>query len=103
MLIRPCDRIPPDGVIVEGESAIDEAPVTGESVPKRKGPEDQVYAGTINQDAMLKVRVTATAQDNTIALVIKLVEEAQETKAPTQRFIDSFSKYYTPAVMILAL
>ena len=103
VLIRPGDRIPADGVIVEGESAIDEAPVTGESVPKRKGPDDQVFAGTINQDAVLKVRVTAAAQDNTIARVIKLVEEAQDAKAPTERFIDSFSKYYTPAVMVFAL
>lgn len=103
VLIRPGDRIPADGVIVEGESAIDEAPVTGESVPKRKGPDDQVFAGTINQDAVLKVRVTAAAQDNTIARVIKLVEEAQEAKAPTERFIDSFAKYYTPGVMLFAL
>lgn len=103
VLIRPGDRIPADGVIVEGESAIDEAPVTGESVPKRKGPDDQVFAGTINQDAVLKVRVTAAAQDNTIARVIKLVEEAQDAKAPTERFIDSFAKYYTPGVMLFAL
>ncbi|MBP2160472.1 MULTISPECIES: heavy metal translocating P-type ATPase [Asticcacaulis] len=101
-VIRPGDRVPADGLIIDGESSIDEAPVTGESVPKRKGVDDQVYAGTINQDAVLKVRVTAAAQDNTIARIITLVEEAQESKAPTARFIDRFSRYYTPGVMVFA-
>ena len=100
ILVRPGDRIPADGEIVEGQSAIDEAPVTGESVPKRKGPGDMVFAGTINADAVLRVRVTAAANDNTIARVVKLVEEAQESKAPTERFIDQFSRYYTPAVLV---
>lgn len=102
ILVRPGDRIPADGTIIEGSSAIDEAPVTGESVPKRKGEGDDVFAGTINTDAVLRVRVTATAADNTIARVVKLVEEAQESKAPTERFIDRFSRYYTPGVMIVA-
>ena len=74
-------------------SAIDEAPVTGESVPKRKGVGDTVFAGTINADAALRIRVTAAAADNTIARVVRLVEEAQESKAPTERFIDRFSRY----------
>lgn len=100
ILVRPGDRMPADGEIIEGESAIDEAPVTGESVPKRKGPGDMVFAGTINADAVLRVRVTAAARDNTIARVVKLVEEAQESKAPTERFIDQFSRYYTPAVLV---
>lgn len=99
ILVRPGDRVPADGEIVEGESAIDEAPVTGESVPRRKGPGASVFAGTINADAVLRVRVTAAASDNTIARVVKLVEEAQESKAATERFIDSFSRYYTPAVL----
>lgn len=103
ILVRPGDRVPADGTILSGETAIDESPVTGESVPKRKGPDDQVYAGTINQDAAMRVRVTATAQDNTISRIIQLVEEAQESKAPTERLIDSFSKYYTPAVMVVAI
>ena len=100
ILVRPGDRIPADGQILEGESAIDEAPVTGESVPKRKGAGDAVFAGTINTDTVLQVRVTAAAADNTIARIVKLVEEAQESKAPTERIIERFSRYYTPAVLV---
>jgi Cd2+/Zn2+-exporting ATPase len=99
--VRPGDPVPADGVIVSGESAIDEAPVTGESTPKRKGEGDTVFAGTINTDGSLRVRVTAEAQDNTIARVVRLVEEAQEAKAPTERFIDRFSRYYTPVVLVV--
>jgi Cd2+/Zn2+-exporting ATPase len=102
ILVRPGDRISADGTVVSGESAIDEAPVTGESVPVRKGVDDTVFAGTVNGDAALRVRVTAAAQDNTIARVVRLVEEAQESKAPTERFIDRFSKYYTPGVVVVA-
>lgn len=102
ILIRPGDRIPADGVIISGESAIDEAPVTGESTPIRKGVEAIVFAGTVNGDAALRVRVTAAVADNTIARVVKLVEEAQESKAPTERFIDRFSRYYTPGVVVVA-
>ncbi len=103
VLVRPGDRVPADGEVVSGESAVDEAPVTGESVPKRKSAGDSIYAGTINQDGALRVRVTAAAADNTIARIVALVEEAQESKAPTERFIDRFSRYYTPGVMIVAL
>lgn len=102
ILVRPGDRISADGVILSGESAINEAPVTGESVPVEKSKGNVVFAGTVNGNAALRVRVTATAQDNTIARVVKLVEEAQEKKAPTERFIDRFSKYYTPAVVVVA-
>lgn len=102
ILVRPGDRIAADGAIETGESSIDEAPVTGESVPKRKVAGDEVYAGTINQDGTLKVRVRAAAADNTIARIIRLVEEAQESKAPTERFIERFARYYTPAVMVVA-
>ncbi|WP_312805145.1 heavy metal translocating P-type ATPase [Agrobacterium cavarae] len=102
ILVRPGDRISADGVIVSGESAINEAPVTGESVPTQKNAGDSVFAGTVNGDAALRVRVTAAAADNTIARVVKLVEEAQESKAPTERFIDRFSKYYTPGVVVVA-
>lgn len=102
ILVRPGDRISADGTIVSGESSVDEAPVTGESVPVNKSPDDTVFAGTVNGNAALRVRVTAAAQDNTIARVVKLVEEAQEKKAPTERFIDRFSKYYTPVVVLVA-
>ncbi len=102
ILVRPGDRIPADGVIVSGESPIDEAPVTGESTPVRKGIDAVVFAGTVNGDVALRIRVTAAAEDNTIARVVKLVEEAQESKAPTERFIDRFSRYYTPGVVVVA-
>jgi len=101
ILVRPGDRIPADGAVVEGSGEVDEAPVTGESVPKRKIVGDPVFAGTINAGGVLRVRVTAAASDNTIARVVKLVEEAQEAKSPTERFIDRFSKVYTPAVLVV--
>ncbi|MBB1247533.1 heavy metal translocating P-type ATPase [Rhizobium sp. G21] len=99
ILVRPGDRIPADGAVVEGEGAVDEAPVTGESVRVRKAVGDAVFAGTINGEAVLRIRVTAAAADNTIARVVRLVEEAQESKSPTERFIDRFSRYYTPGVL----
>lgn len=102
ILVRPGDRVPADGVIIHGDSEINEAPVTGESVPKRKKQGENVFAGTVNGDGALTIRVTATAADNTIARIIRLVEEAQESKAPTQRFIDRFSRIYTPAVVVFA-
>ncbi|NEK39551.1 heavy metal translocating P-type ATPase [Rhizobium leguminosarum] len=102
IMVRPGDRISADGIIISGESAIDEAPVTGESTPVRKAVDAVVFAGTVNVDAVLRVRVTAAAADNTIARVVKLVEEAQESKAPTERFIDRFSRYYTPGVVVVA-
>jgi Zn2+/Cd2+-exporting ATPase len=102
ILVRPGDRVPADGVIVAGESSIDEAPVTGESTPVRKGRDAGVFAGTVNGDGALRIRVTAAAADNTIARVVRLVEEAQESKAPTERFIDRFSRIYTPGVVALA-
>jgi Cd2+/Zn2+-exporting ATPase len=101
IVVRPGDRVPADGEIIEGSSSIDESPVTGESVPTRKSVRDAVFAGTINADAVLRVRVTAAASDNTIARVVKLVEEAQESKAPTERFIERFSKIYTPGVLVV--
>jgi len=103
IVARPGDRIGADGEIIDGAGAIDEAPVTGESVPVRKGPGDAIFAGTINSDAVLRIRVLAAAADNTIARVIRLVEEAQESKAPTERFINRFARVYTPAVVTVAI
>ncbi len=103
VLVRPGDRIPADGEITDGISGIDESPVTGESVPKTKGVGEPVYAGSVNREAALRVRVDKAAQDNTIARIIRLVEEAQEARAPTERFIDRFSRWYMPAIVGLAL
>lgn len=103
ILVRPGERIPADGTVIEGASSVDEAPVTGESVPVRKAADDTVFAGTVNGEAALTIRATTPASDNTIARVVRLVEEAQESKAPTERFIDSFSRWYTPFVVLLAV
>jgi len=101
--LRPGERVPLDGVVTAGASAIDQAPVTGESVPVDKGVGDEVFAGTINQNAALELRVTALATDSTLARIIHAVEEAQATRAPTQRFVDRFAAIYTPGVFVLAL
>lgn len=103
VLVRPGDRVPADGAITEGTSGVDESPVTGESVPRTRGVGDQVYAGSVNREAALRVRVEKAAQDNTIARIVRLVEEAQEARAPTERFIDRFSRLYMPAVVGLAI
>lgn len=100
--VRPGDRLPADGEVIEGESGVDEAPISGESVPIRKRPGSAVFAGSINGDGLLRIRVTAAAQDNTIARVVRLVEEAQESKSATERLIDRVARYYTPAVMAVA-
>ncbi|WP_438998038.1 heavy metal translocating P-type ATPase [Variovorax beijingensis] len=101
--IRPGERVPLDGVVTEGASAIDQAPVTGESIPVDKSAGDPVFAGTINQTAALEFRVTAVAANTTLARIIHAVEEAQGTRAPTQRFVDRFAAVYTPAVFVLAV
>ncbi|MGC3874614.1 heavy metal translocating P-type ATPase [Halomonas sp. GXIMD04776] len=103
VLIRPGDRVPCDGRILAGQSDLDESPVNGESVPRSRAPGDDIFAGTVNLDAALEVEVTRGAEDNTIARVIRLVEEAQAAKAPVARFIDRFAYYYMPAVIGLAL
>jgi Cd2+/Zn2+-exporting ATPase len=101
--LRPGERVPLDGVVTAGTSAIDQASVTGESLPVDKAPGDPVYAGTINQTAALELRVTAPASGSTLARIIHAVEAAQATRAPTQRFVDRFAAVYTPAVFLLAL
>lgn len=102
ILVRSGERIPADGLIITGESEIDEAFLTGESKPKYKHLGDPTFAGTVNGHGTLRIRVTANAADNTIARIIKLVEEAQESKAPTERFIERFSHYYMPLLIVVA-
>ena len=102
VLARPGDRIPADGDILSGAGGIDESPVTGESIPVTRGPGDQVFAGAINVEAALRIRVTRAATDNTIARIIRLVEQAEESRAPTERFIDRFSRWYMPAIVGLS-
>ena len=101
--VRPGDRLPCDGEIVEGRSALDESPITGESVPVARGPGEPVVAGSINADGVLRVRVTRTAADNTVARIVKLVEEATASRAPSQRFIERFSRWWTPGAMVASL
>lgn len=103
VIVRPGDSIPLDGVIAEGETSVNQAPLTGESVPVVKKVGDQVFAGTINEQGGIDVKVEKAFQDTKIARVLKLIEDAQEEKAPSERFVDKFSKIYTPVVFILAI
>ncbi len=103
VLVRPGDRVPADGTVIEGISGVDESPVTGESVPRLKEEGAGIFAGSINGEAALRVRVTKRAEDNTIARIVRLVEEAESARAPTERFIDRFSRVYMPAVVGAAL
>ena len=102
VLVRSGDRIPSDGHVIDGQSEVNEAPITGESMAVAKSTGDLVYAGSVNGHGALRVRLTHTAADNTIARIIHLIEEAQDSKAPTARFIDDFALYYTPAAMAAA-
>ena len=101
--VRPGERIALDGVVLSGHSAVDQAPITGESIPVEKGEGDTVFAGTINTSGALEFEVTAAASNTTLARIIHAVEDAQGRRAPMQRFVDSFARWYTPAVFLLAL
>lgn len=101
--VRPGERIGLDGEVTSGQSTIDQAPITGESLPIEKTVGDKVFAGTINQAGSLEYKVTAAANNSTLARIIHAVEQAQSARAPTQRFVDTFAKVYTPAVFIFAL
>ncbi len=103
VLVPPGSRIPVDGEVVAGESAVDQSPVTGESVPVLRGVGDEVFAGSINQEAALEVKVTRLAKDNTLARVMQLVAEAQSQQSPTQQFTERFTARFVPAVLALVL
>jgi cation transport ATPase len=100
--IRPGERIPCDGIVIEGQSYVDQALVTGESVAVRKKGGDVVYAGTLNGDGDLLIRTTRAASDTILARVLRMVESSEHRRAPSERFIDRFALYYTPAMFVLA-
>lgn len=101
--VRPGERVALDGEVVAGRSTVNQAPITGESIPVEKTPGDAVYAGSVNETGAFEFTVTAAARDTTLARIIHAVEEAQATRAPMQRFVDRFARWYTPAVFALAL
>ncbi|MBM7866785.1 cadmium-translocating P-type ATPase [Heliobacterium gestii] len=102
IIVRPGDRIPLDGQVLRGASSVNQAPVTGESTPVEKEPGDGVFAGTVNENGLLEIKVTRPASDSAVARIIRLVEEAQSRRAPSQQFVDRFAAIYTPVVIALA-
>lgn len=103
ILVRPGERVPLDGIVVEGESTVDQSSLTGESMPVGKRVGDMVFAGTVNQSGSLEVKVTKLARDSTIARLIQMVEEAQSQKAHTERFLDKFEQVYAVGVILFTL
>ncbi|MCR6847746.1 cation-translocating P-type ATPase [Bacillus sp. IBL03825] len=103
IVVKPGEKIPLDGTVTGGTSTVNQAPITGESIPIDKQIGDSVYAGTINEEGSLEITVTKLVEDTTLSRIIHLVEEAQEKKAPTEAFVDRFAKIYTPIVFVLAI
>jgi Cd2+/Zn2+-exporting ATPase len=103
VVVRPGQRVPVDGVVLTGASAVNQAPVTGESWPAEKSSGDPVFAGSINGSGALEIEAARPASDSTIARIVRLVEQAQRQRAPVQAFVDRFARRYTPAVVALAI
>jgi Zn2+/Cd2+-exporting ATPase len=103
VLVKPGGQVPVDGEVVEGSAVVDESSITGESMPREKTPQDNVFAGTVVRDGTVTVRTTGTGADTVLARIIDRVEEAQEAKAPAQRFMERFARWYTPTVVLLAV
>jgi len=103
VIVKPGEKVPVDGDVVDGESAVNQAPVTGESAPVHKADGDEVYAGTINQEGALEIATTGAGSDTTLQRIIRRVEEAQEAQSPTESLIDRFATYYTPGVIVLSI
>src|SRR3990167_2103065 len=103
VVIRPGEKVPLDGQIIQGETHVNQAPITGESMPIPKKADDRVYAGSINGEGVIHVRVTKLSKDTTLAHIIKRIEEAQAHRAPTEQWVDAFARYYTPLMMVLAI